>query len=389
MRSQGISHVGPSFYSKKIVMKIKATTVKQTIEGFGDVEVLRLGFKADLKVVDEKDDRWIIEGYASVFGNVDSYYEIVDKGAFTDFLAKYPADPTTGVPRFPKFIWGHDWGEPLGPTLEAREDEIGLFVRGELLKEVQRSREVYALIKSGALTDMSFGFRVLEDEFDHETGYRHLKKIDIFEWSPVLVGANPAATITGSKSLELKEAGIDSIPAEAVIKFKYVKDNGEAVEDAEPDGQAHDAEPVVEETPAPVDPVAETPAVAEDEGSEVEPEVETPVVDTPVPDDAPIPPESEDEKSGRTLSSKTRKSIEKSVSAMTAAGDAIGQAGKALEALLKAADEDGSEDSDTGVESKREGGGSDVVRLILRDARQAVTANQKVVIRAKSILSSE
>jgi len=353
-------------------MKIKAKSIKTSIEGIGDIEVLRLGYKANLKVVEENDDRWIIEGYASVFGNVDSYYEIVDKGAFTEFLAKYPKDAKTGVPRFPKLVFGHDWMEPLGPTLEAREDEIGLYVKGELLKDVKRAQEVYALIKSGAMTDLSFGFRVLEDEFDHETGYRHLKKIDIFEWSPVLVGANPKATLTGVKSLDGHD--IPEIPAKAVVKFLHVKDDGSEMEE--------------EETPVTPDPVEETPGVAEDEGSQTD--VDTPAEDAPAPEEDPKTAKPDEEKAGRTLSKKTRKAIESSVGAMTSAIEALGKAGDALDALLSASDEDESTNSDTVVEKKRDNKGTThAVKLLLRDAQRADQMTEKVIVRAKTILLND
>lgn len=322
--------------------KIKGKIIERTIIKAGAVSetekvtLMRLGYKANLKVISETDDRWIIEGYASVFGNMDSYHEIVDKGAFKDFLE-------ANFPRYPKLIWGHNWEKPIGVTLEAREDEIGLYVKGELLKEVALAREAYSLINSGAITDLSFGFRVDEDYVDQTTGARHLKKISIFEWSPVLVGANPKATITGVKSLEGED--ITEIPAEAVISQVPEEIVPTAVDTVAPDSIPSTA--VTEATPGDEDTtVPETPKASDVDG----------------------------EKAGRVLSSKNRKAVSTAIEAMSTALHT-------LEALLEATDEAG-ENSSVADESKRDGG---ALKGILRLARQADQINEKIILRAKSV----
>lgn len=314
--------------------KIKAQVIEKKIDG-EDVQILRMGFKSELKIIDETDDRWIIEGYASVFGNIDSHYEVVDKGAFLEFLAAYPPDPKTGVPRFPKFVADHDWARPLGPTLEAREDEIGLYVRGELLKDVQDAREKYALIKSGAQTDLSFGFRVREDWIDPDTGVRHLKKIDIYEWSPVLVGSNPKATITNVKSLDGKGEGDDCV----------MDDGSEGTVGPDGDGSMV-CMPKMAKTDDPENPPAPT---GDDEGK--------------------------DAKSGRVLSAKNRKIVEAAVEAMQ-------NSLSALEALLEATDESESASSETEVDQR---GKKSTLKLLLKDARRADQTIEKIILRAKKL----
>lgn len=328
--------------------KIKGKLIERSLDTGEKVSVIRLGYKADLKIVGEMDDRWIIEGYASVFGNVDSYYEIVDKGAFTGFLKEY-------FPRYPKLIWAHDWDKPIGVTLEAREDDFGLFVRGELLKDVAQAREAYALIKAGAMTDLSFGFRVDEDYIDPTSGARHLRKISIFEWSPVLVGANPKATLTGVKSLD--GVDIDEVPAEAVID-QTPEETPEADDAAATDDETTAADTVVPE---------ETPAAAD---SETTPEGD----DTTTPG-TPKAAAVDGEKAGRVLSAKNRKIVETALEAMRTALNT-------LEALLEAADEAG-ENSSVADESKRDSNGK--LKGILRLARQADQINEKVIVRLKSM----
>lgn len=138
------------------------------------------------------------EAYVSVFGNVDSYGEIVDKGAFTQWLKDW-------FPRYPKCVLNHDWTQPVAKILEISEDEIGLKVKAQLLLELERAKETYILMKEGVLTDFSFGFSVEEDYVDPATNFRHLKKMAVWEVSPVLVGANRKATLSNIKSMDGEE----------------------------------------------------------------------------------------------------------------------------------------------------------------------------------------
>ena len=170
----------------------------KSIEG-QEVKVVERIFHAKFKALPEEGDG-TFEAYVSVFGNADSYGEIVDRGAFKDFLAAYPPDPTTGIPRYPKGVWAHDWSKPISATLEVREDDFGLYIKGRLVLEVQQAAECYALMKAGVITDFSFGYGVDEDYMDSNDGLRHLRKLSIFEYSPVLVGANRRAELIGVKA---------------------------------------------------------------------------------------------------------------------------------------------------------------------------------------------
>lgn len=70
----------------------------------------------------------VFDGFGSVFGNVDSYKEIVAPGAFTESLAAWKASG-----RLPPVLWQHRSGEPIGPYLEMEEKPLGLWVKGQLL----------------------------------------------------------------------------------------------------------------------------------------------------------------------------------------------------------------------------------------------------------------
>ncbi|MBZ9975488.1 HK97 family phage prohead protease [Mesorhizobium sp. BR-1-1-10] len=149
-----------------------------------------LEFSAEFKAVGD-DASGEFEGYGSVFGVVDSYNEVVDKGAFVDSLKK------NGLP---KLLLQHSTWMVGGVYLEAREDERGLFVRGKLNLEVQAAREAYSLLKQGALSGLSIGFRTVREETNADTRITHIKEVRLYEVSIVTFPANEAATISAVKS---------------------------------------------------------------------------------------------------------------------------------------------------------------------------------------------
>lgn len=156
----------------------------------------------DLKYIDRPfevkavDDAGIFTGYGSVFGNVDSYQEIVAPGAFVESLAAWK-----DAGKLPPVLWQHRSGEPVGPYLELREDSHGLWAKGQLLvDDVVRAKEARALMKAKAVNGLSIGFVTREDSYDKVTGIRTLKKIDLWEISIVTFPANPAAQISNVKS---------------------------------------------------------------------------------------------------------------------------------------------------------------------------------------------
>lgn len=147
----------------------------------------------EIKAVEEDG---IFEGRGSVFGNVDSYKEIVAPGAFTDTLAAWKAQN-----RLPPVLWQHRSGEPIGPHLEMEERADGLYCKGQLLvNDVQRAKEARALMKAKAVNGLSIGFVTREDAYDRVTGIRTLKKVDLWEVSVVTFPSNPAAQISSVKS---------------------------------------------------------------------------------------------------------------------------------------------------------------------------------------------
>ncbi len=130
----------------------------------------------------------VFEGYASVFGVVDTANDEVMRGAFTDTLQRRG-------PRGVKMLWQHQPFEPIGTWLSIAEDARGLKVVGRLDLAVARAREALALMRSGAVDGLSIGFRTERAATDQKSGVRRLQRIDLWEISIVTFPALPQARI--------------------------------------------------------------------------------------------------------------------------------------------------------------------------------------------------
>lgn len=145
------------------------------------------------------------EGYASVFGNRDSYGDVVVEGAFLESLAEHKKNGT-----MPKLFWQHDSWKPIGSWLEMEEDETGLKVKGRLNMNVQQGREAYALLEAGDIDGLSIGYRVRESEDDDEQNVTLLKELELVEVSVVSLGANEQALVSSFKNI--RAGGLPSLP---------------------------------------------------------------------------------------------------------------------------------------------------------------------------------
>ena len=133
----------------------------------------------------------VFSGYASVFNGVDSYGDTIMPGAYKGTLE--------GRDRPIQLRWNH-WGPVIGKWLSIEEDEIGLKVTGELTPGHSVADDAYALLKHGAVTGMSIGYRVKSAMDFPEENRRELKEIELIEISIVESPADNAAQISGVKS---------------------------------------------------------------------------------------------------------------------------------------------------------------------------------------------
>lgn len=153
-------------------------------------------------------DSGTFKGYGSTFGGKpDSYGDIIAHGAFTESIAKNGRGGM-GI----AMLSQHNHDEPIGVYTHMSQDKKGLYLEGQFVMEVQKARETHALMKAGALKGLSIGFdlfrnsdgKVAEDarEISKDGKTALLKRIDLWEVSPVTFAANTRARVTGVKSFE-------------------------------------------------------------------------------------------------------------------------------------------------------------------------------------------
>lgn len=129
-------------------------------------------------------------GYASVFGGVDSYGDTIIPGAYKSTLESRS--------RPIQLRWNH-YGDIIGKWTSLKEDEKGLFVEGELTPGHSKAEDAYALLKHGAVTGLSIGYRVVKG-VENETGGKDLHEIDLIEISIVETPADNNAHVNDVKA---------------------------------------------------------------------------------------------------------------------------------------------------------------------------------------------
>lgn len=132
----------------------------------------------------------VIEGHAAVFGNKDSYGDIIQPGAFARTLANDRGRV--------KVLWQHDPTEPIGKPLEMREDDRGLHVTARIAP-TRRGQDALVLFDAEIIEELSIGYDAIVEEFDNDKGARLLREIRLWEFSPVTWAANELARITSVK----------------------------------------------------------------------------------------------------------------------------------------------------------------------------------------------
>ena len=140
--------------------------------------------------------------YASVFGNVDSYGDVVVKGAFTNTLADWRQRKDRKIP----LLYGHNMHDPnmnIGVILEAEEDERGLKVLAQF-DDDDTAQKVYRLVKAGRVAELSFAFDTVKsarlEDPDRPDAFRELQELKLYEVSVVPIGANSETEVLAIKA---------------------------------------------------------------------------------------------------------------------------------------------------------------------------------------------
>tara|TARA_B100000287_G_C20612988_1_gene772834 strand:- start:257 stop:1474 length:1218 start_codon:yes stop_codon:yes gene_type:complete len=173
----------------------------------------------EFKTVD--DEKGTVEAVFSVYNNVDSDGDVVVPGAIKSGFKD------NQVP----MVFAHKWDQPIGKGVIETDDAKATF-KGSFFMGTEAGKEAYNLAKEmGDLQEWSFGFRINDYEVapfkkdgseEEEMEVRYLKDLEVFEVSPVLVGANretyTLAIKTGEETVYEKE---ETVSDEEDLEEKY------------------------------------------------------------------------------------------------------------------------------------------------------------------------
>lgn len=149
-------------------------------------------------LIDPSKPEGFFAGYASKFGGVDSYRHTIDRHAYDKII--------TGP--MPKLFFNHmTWSDvPVGILTHWHIDDVGLYVEGELNLKIQKARDIYESMKTGAIDGLSVSIEMNYDnddmEFD-ENDILHIKNVQkMREISICTFPADDEARIINVKSLD-------------------------------------------------------------------------------------------------------------------------------------------------------------------------------------------
>jgi HK97 family phage prohead protease len=135
-----------------------------------------------------------IEGYAAKFGNVDSYNDIIQQGAFALFLTSEDAKRV-------RLCYQHDFDNVIGVIESMFEDEQGLRFRAKI-SNTTLGKDVATLLEDGAINEFSIGYKTVKSSMDEQQNIRTLQEVYLYEISPVTRAANEKATLQASERKE-------------------------------------------------------------------------------------------------------------------------------------------------------------------------------------------
>lgn len=159
------------------------------------MEIERRNMELELRVVEDENKKPKISGHAAVFNKLSEplfgFREKIAPGTFSKTIKKDDV----------RALFNHDANYVLGrnkaKTLRMKEDEEGLYIEIDP-PDTQWARDLQESIRRGDISQMSFGFITLADEWEHKPGkesIRTLTEVKLFDVSPVTYPAYPETTV--------------------------------------------------------------------------------------------------------------------------------------------------------------------------------------------------
>ena len=174
---------------------------------------------SEMRAVKTDKGAMIIEGYPIVYeryANLWGFKEVIRRGAAAKALER--SDEIV--------LWDHESGKPMAArkngTLEAKEDEKGVFIRADVSGTVW-GRDGYEAIEAGLVDKMSFAFDLGTDNWTTEEvdgvklDVREILELNnLYDYSPVTYPAYEDTKVDArSRKLALRNQPEPGAPGEA------------------------------------------------------------------------------------------------------------------------------------------------------------------------------
>jgi HK97 family phage prohead protease len=182
-----------------------------------DIMILPFEVKS---IKDDNQDYYIIEGYASVYNNVDLGNDRVMPGAFTKDLKERGAERPC--------LWQHDSKQPIG-VQTLTETLKGLMFSARLPKNDDFvNNRVIPQLKCGSVKGASIGYETIKCDYNASLKCRDLKELKLYENSFVTFSMNPDAQILSVKNavnnIEYKSSKNELVKLYDSLEIKTFKD---------------------------------------------------------------------------------------------------------------------------------------------------------------------
>lgn len=188
------------------------------------------------------------EAIVAVFNNVDRIGDKILPGAFKESLSEWEAKGRP-IP----VIFSHQWDNldaHIGQVMAAKEVEEGLYVKGQLDMDESFASRVWKKMQAGTLAEFSFAYEIIDAAQVKSDGdyIQELRKLDLLEVGPCLVGMNPDTQLLGVKEGRRNAAKdaqrIQSIHDMAVqLGAKCAESEGDAEDEAGKPGKSSGSAP--------------------------------------------------------------------------------------------------------------------------------------------------
>ena len=127
------------------------------------------------QVKESNDDNRTVKGYASVFKNLDSDNDVIQKGAFNKTVKEWGPEGKDRI----KLVAQHDMKRPVAKITDLKEDAEGLYMEAKFGTHTD-GEDYYRMAKEGIINEFSVGFVPVEKEENDKGGF-DITNIKLYE----------------------------------------------------------------------------------------------------------------------------------------------------------------------------------------------------------------